>query len=231
VVAGQGVDAEHNLQQRSRLTHLLARACRRYGRVCVPGIAAVELPAMATWGRCRLSHASDRQLPRSKVTFRQRTTNKRPTGPTAVSRRSGLLNDQVTFLHPCQGVKTPTVPVRPRTIITPNQFDLVYQALSDATARLMVETAIESGLRWGELSELRVRGLDLLTAILTVSRAVIEVNPKFHPDGGRFLAKEYPKDKEYRRLKLSTQIVRKLRAHVTDRVSGQRRSPVSRPNR
>ena len=90
-------------------------------------------------------------------------------------------------------MKTPTVPVRPRTIITPGQFDTLYQALSGATARLMVETAIESGLRWGELSELRVRDLDLLTGILTVSRAVIEVNPKFHPDGGRFQVKEYPK--------------------------------------
>ncbi len=129
---------------------------------------------------------------------------------------STALNDQVTFLHPCQGVKTPTVPVKPRTIITPGQFDLLYQALQDGIARLLVETAIESGLRWGELSELRVRDLDFRTGILTVSRSVIEVHPKFHPESGRFLVKEYPKDKEYRRLKLSAQIVRKLQAHVQD---------------
>jgi len=36
------------------------------------------------------------------------------------------LNDQVTFLHPCKGVKTPTVPVKPRTIITPEQFNAIY---------------------------------------------------------------------------------------------------------
>ena len=29
------------------------------------------------------------------------------------------LNDQITFLHPCKGVKTPTVPVKPYTILTP----------------------------------------------------------------------------------------------------------------
>jgi integrase len=127
---------------------------------------------------------------------------------------STALNDQVTFLHPCKGVKTPTVPVKPRTIITPGQFDQLYQALPDATSRLLVETAIESGLRWGELSELRVNDLDFGTRILTVSRAVIEVNPKFHPQGGRFLVKEYPKDKEYRRFKLSTQITRKLQSHT-----------------
>lgn len=50
--------------------------------------------------------------------------------------------------------------------------------------------------------------------MLTVSRAVVEVNSRFHPEGGRFLVKEYPKDKEYRRFKLSEQLTRKLREHV-----------------
>ncbi|GAB2513972.1 tyrosine-type recombinase/integrase [Nocardiopsis aegyptia] len=127
------------------------------------------------------------------------------------------LNDQVVYLHPCKGVRTPHVAVKPRTIVTPEQFDSVYRALPAAWARLLVETAIESGLRWGELSELRVRDLDTRTRILTVSRAVVEVNPEFHPTGGRFLVKEYPKGHEYRRFKLSTQIVRKLQEHVAGR--------------
>jgi hypothetical protein len=59
------------------------------------------------------------------------------------------LNDQVTFLHPCRGVKTPTVPPVPMTIVTPEQFDAIYQALPDAGAQLLVEAAIETGLRWG----------------------------------------------------------------------------------
>ncbi|MBV9164386.1 MAG: tyrosine-type recombinase/integrase family protein, partial [Pseudonocardiales bacterium] len=124
------------------------------------------------------------------------------------------LNDQVTFLHPCKGVKIPTVPVKPLVIITPEQFDMVYQALPDNMARLLVETDIESGLRWGELTELRVKDLDCDSRILTISRAVVELDPKFHPDEGeRFLVKDYPKDKEYRRLKLSAHIVLKLQAH------------------
>lgn len=122
-------------------------------------------------------------------------------------------NDQVIFLHPCRGVKTPTVPTKPRVIITPEQFDMIYQALPDSDAQLLIETDIESGLRWGELTELRVKDLDFRTRILTVSRAVVEVNPKFHPAGERFWVKEYPKNKEYRRLKLSAQIVHKIKAH------------------
>jgi integrase len=50
--------------------------------------------------------------------------------------------------------------------------------------------------------------------MLTVSRKVIELNREFHPDGRRFLVRHYPKDKEYRRLKLSPQIAAKLKVHI-----------------
>jgi integrase len=123
------------------------------------------------------------------------------------------MDDQVTFLHPCKGVRTPPVPRKPLQIITPEQFDLIYLALPTADYQVLVETAIESGLRWGELIELRATDLDR-TRVLTVSRTVVEVNPKYHPDGRRFLVKDYPKDREYRRLKLSKQIVDKLHAHI-----------------
>ncbi len=52
-------------------------------------------------------------------------------------------NDQITRLHPCQGVKTPPVPKKLRTIITPDQFDLLYTALPNDTARLMAKVLIE----------------------------------------------------------------------------------------
>ena len=47
-----------------------------------------------------------------------------------------------------------------------------------------------------------------------MSRKVIELNQRFHPDGRRFLVVGYPKDKEYRQLKLSEQIAAKLAAHI-----------------
>ncbi|MFC5185835.1 tyrosine-type recombinase/integrase [Actinomadura harenae] len=124
------------------------------------------------------------------------------------------LNDQITYIHPCRGVKTPPVPRKPLQIITPEQFDDVYHALPDGDFRLVAETEIESGLRWGELTELRVKDLHTRTRILTVSRAVVQVDPKFHPEGGRFLVKDYPKNRKYRRFKLSAQISEKLEKHI-----------------
>ena len=136
------------------------------------------------------------------------------------------LNDQVTFLHPCKGVKTPPVPVKPYTIITPEQFSAVYDALPDARWRLLVEADIESGLRWGELTELRVADIEFASRMLTVSRAVVQVSPRFHPQGGRFLVKDYPKDREFRRFKLSAQIVVKAEGARRRARSWARRSAV-----
>lgn len=147
------------------------------------------------------------------------------------------LNDHVVMLHACKGVKTPTVPKRTIRIITPTQFDTIYMALPNADAQLLVETDIETGLRWGELTELRTKDLDQATHIVTVSRAVVELNAKFHPDGSRFLVKPYPKDKEPRRFKLSTQIQTKLVTHIKAQHLGPDdllfayRAPNARPTR
>ena len=123
------------------------------------------------------------------------------------------LND-VIHLHPVRGVKPPPVPKKRRVIVTPEQFDGLYQELPSDTMQLLVETDIESGLRWGELTELRPKDLNFGTGVLTVSRVVVELPPRFHPEGGRFLVKDYPKDQEHRQLKLSPQIVRKIAAHI-----------------
>src|ERR1022692_3592827 len=73
--------------------------------------------------------------------------------------------DDVTFLHPCKGVKTPAVPRKILKIITPEQFDAIYAALPDPASQLLVETDIETGLRRGELTEFRVRDLDPVTRL------------------------------------------------------------------
>ena len=145
-------------------------------------------------------------------------------GPATILRNKMLLsaifttalNDQLISAHPCRGVKTPPVPRRPRQVISPEQFDLIYDNLHDAQMRLLVDTDIETGLRWGELTELRAGDLDPATQLLTISRAVVELTPRFHPTGGRFLVKDYPKDKKYRRIKISQHITDKLTTHITE---------------
>ncbi len=130
------------------------------------------------------------------------------------------LNDQVTQLHPCKGVKTPTVARKAFRIVTPAQFQLIYDALPDEDNRLLVETAISSGLRWGELTELRPGDLDPASRILTVSRAVVQLDPKFHPEGLRFHVKPYPKNRLSRRFKLDPDLCARLAACAEDKGLG-----------
>lgn len=126
------------------------------------------------------------------------------------------LNDFVTVLHPCKGVKTPTVAVPEYRILTPDEFEALMGKIPTTVAELLVETNMGSGLRWGELSELRAGDLHIGSGILTVSRAVMDVNPKYHPDGRRFLVKPYPKNKRSRRFKLDPELVSILAAHIAE---------------
>jgi integrase len=126
-------------------------------------------------------------------------------------------NDQITVLHAGKGVKTPPVARKPRRIITAAQFEKFYAALPDTSMRLLVETNIETGLRWGEITELRVKDLDIPSRTLTVARAVVRLVPEFHPEGGRFLVKDYPKDRDWRQLALPQHLVGKLEQLISDR--------------
>jgi integrase len=124
------------------------------------------------------------------------------------------LNDQITFLHAGKGVKTPPVARKPRRIVTPEQFEAIYEALGSPLMQLLVETDIETGLRWGELTELRPRDFDFSAGVLTVSRVVVQLNSKFHPQGGKFLVKNYPKDGEWRRFRVADHLLDKIKSHV-----------------
>ncbi len=125
------------------------------------------------------------------------------------------LNDRVTVLHPCKGVKTPTVPRPLLRIATPEEFDSFYHHVTEPTYQLLAELTIESGLRWGEIAELRPKDLDQHTRILSVTRKVIELSTRFQIDGQHFHVQNYPKDKEPRRFKkISPHIVSKLKGHI-----------------
>ncbi len=127
------------------------------------------------------------------------------------------LNGQAVFFHPCRGVSVPTVAKKVRQIITPEQYDLLYQALGEERWQLLVETDIETGLRWGELTELRPKDFSFDTRRINVTRVVIEVPIKFHPTGGRFLVKDYPKDNEHRVVSISAELAGKIEAFIARR--------------
>ncbi|PSK82252.1 integrase-like protein [Murinocardiopsis flavida] len=78
---------------------------------------------------------------------------------------SNALLNQVVFLHPCKGVVMPKVGRKPLEMITPEQFDAFHSHITGEEFQLLVELTIESGLRWGEVTELRPKDIDRSTGI------------------------------------------------------------------
>lgn len=125
------------------------------------------------------------------------------------------VNDLVIGLHPCRGVKTPRVPVQPYRILTIEEYDRLHEALPTPSSKALVELLVESGLRWGEATELRLRDVDINSGIITVARSVVQVDPKFHPAGDRFVVKPYPKNGHARRFKLRPSVLAVLAEHAS----------------
>jgi integrase len=67
-----------------------------------------------------------------------------------------------------------------------------------AQYRLMLETFIESGMRWGELIALRPRHIDFLRRTVSVEETIVETSKVNSPTGERFIVKPYPKNNEPR---------------------------------
>ena len=111
-------------------------------------------------------------------------------------------------------MKTPPVATKPRTIITVEQFERLLEAVDDDALRLLLETDIETGLRWGELTELRPQDIDLDARVVTVSRVVVRTDTTADPTCARFAVKQYPKDEQWRRVSMSADLAERLKQHI-----------------
>jgi integrase len=80
--------------------------------------------------------------------------------------------------------------------------------------QLLIETDIETGLRWGELTELRVSDIDFANGCVIIQRVVIHLRSAANGNVPRFRVKHYPKDGEPRTVSLSPQLIDKLKTHI-----------------
>jgi integrase len=125
------------------------------------------------------------------------------------------VRDRLIAHNPCADTDLPkVVPARQR-IITPEQFERLLAAVPDRY-RTLVLTAIETGMRWGELAALRPRHLDLTARVVRVQETIVEVSKKDSPTGQRMIVKAYPKDNEPRTLRISTTLTEALHQRIRD---------------
>ncbi|MEZ0579104.1 tyrosine-type recombinase/integrase [Nocardioides sp. MH1] len=107
------------------------------------------------------------------------------------------VKDRVLVYNPCDHTELPKVITRKTRTLTPDEYTRLLAAIPDQH-RLMVETLIEAGLRWGELVALKPRHIDFLRRSLTIEETIVEVSKRHSPTGQRYLVKPYPKDNEPR---------------------------------
>ena len=125
------------------------------------------------------------------------------------------LRDRVITFNPCTHTELPKKVRKKTRTLTPGEYAAILAALP-AQHRLMVETAINTGLRWGELIALKPRHLDLDTGSLTVEETIVEVSIKNSPTGARMLTKPYHKDNEPRTLALPQDLTAQLADWITN---------------
>jgi integrase len=130
------------------------------------------------------------------------------------------VRDRVIVSNPCTGVELPKVPPRRSRILTPEEYKQLLDRIPDRY-RVLIMTDIETGLRWGELIALRPRHIDFLNKTISVEQTIVEVSSKHSPTGERMIVKDYPKDDEYRTLRVSARLLEVISARSKQLKLGQ----------
>jgi integrase len=123
------------------------------------------------------------------------------------------VRDQLLMTNPCEHTELPKVIAGKTRTRTPEEFDVLIHAVPKRY-RLMVEAAVETGMRWGELIALRPRHVDFLRRTVTVEETIVEVSKKVSSTGERYVVKPYPKDNKSRTFRVDEDLQKALAAHI-----------------
>jgi integrase len=134
---------------------------------------------------------------------------------------SGILNSAVLLhylvVNPCVGVRTPKSPPRRIRALSPEDVGRLLGSLPGPVSTVLVELDLQSGCRWGEITELRGRDVkddpDAANRVyLDLTRAVIDIGAEDNPlqDGGRFFVEDTTKGGRDRKVGLSVAMTDKL---------------------
>jgi len=125
------------------------------------------------------------------------------------------VSDRLITFNPCEATDLPKVITTRTRTLTPDEYTKLLTQIPPRFTP-MVMTAIETGLRWGELVALRPRHIDARARTVTVQETIVEVSTKDSPTGQRMIVKPYPKDDEPRTLAVSQGLIDTLTARVDE---------------
>jgi integrase len=103
---------------------------------------------------------------------------------------TALVEEGVVESNPAWNLREFKKPeARPFPLLMPEEANAMMEAL-DPVPKLFVRVLLDTGMRFGEITELRGADIDWRTGTVTISRAVADLNGKPNPHGtGRFYIK------------------------------------------
>jgi integrase len=116
--------------------------------------------------------------------------------------------------NPVRGIRLKAPPRKPVIVASKDQFLRVHEALPNDTAKLFARLGVACGARFCEMISFVPEDFDFSKHMLSISKSTVEVSAEFHPDGGRFVTRDYTKNGERRRLKIDAEVSAKVRDHV-----------------
>jgi integrase len=125
------------------------------------------------------------------------------------------VRDRLIAFNPCADIELPKVVTKKTRTLTPEEFTAILAEM-DPRFKALLMTAIETGLRWGELIALRPRHVDFARRTITVEETIVEISRRDSPTGERMIVKPYPKDDESRTLRVSQALLDVIAARITE---------------
>lgn len=118
-----------------------------------------------------------------------------------------MIND-----NPCRFVDTPKRSKFKANILTIEEYNLIYNSLNtdsyeDYIMRLAMDTALELGLRRGEMCGICIEALDFNSNILTVDKALIRIE-------NSYVISKLKTEGSYRQLPFSEDLSNKFKKHI-----------------
>lgn len=123
------------------------------------------------------------------------------------------VRDRILVYNPCDHTELPKVIARKSRTLTPEEFERLVAAVPPQY-RLMLDTFIETGMRWGEAIALRPRHINFLRRTVSVEETIVETSKANSPTGERFIFKPYPKNNEPRTFGVRQAWLDSVAAHI-----------------
>ena len=123
------------------------------------------------------------------------------------------VRDRIITFNPCSDTELPKIVRKQNQTLTPEEYARLYAAIPERYQDL-VQTSIETGLRWGELAGLRPRHIDFLRRTVLIEETIVELSKKHSPTGERNVVKPYPKNDKPRVIGLRQGLLDRLAARI-----------------